>query len=94
MSTLTIELPETIARQIESKGISRQQIETVFIRVIQLYVGGTPPLRLRPEEKLTQKAKTLSDIRGTIPISRPQDFNVIRQQVITTQIRQRQAHGK
>jgi len=38
MSTFTIELSDTVTRQIQSKGISQQQIETVFIRVIQLYL--------------------------------------------------------
>jgi hypothetical protein len=37
-STFTIELPEALTRQIQSKGISQQQIETVLIRVVQLYL--------------------------------------------------------
>jgi hypothetical protein len=94
MSTFTIELPDTVMRQIQSKGISQQQLESVFIRVIQLYLDETLPTTMSTDVNLPQPTKTLLDIRGSIPVSAPQDFDAIRQQVISTHIRQRMPNGK
>ena len=93
MSTFTIELPEALTQQIQSKGISQQQLETVFIRVIQLYLDDTPPARMMADMIPPRHTKTLLDVRGSIPVSRPQDFDAIRQQVINTHIRQRMPNG-
>jgi hypothetical protein len=94
MSTFTIELPDTVIRQIQHKGISQQQLESIFIRVIQLYLDETLPITKRTDVKLPQPAKTLLDVRGSIPVSYPQDFDAVRQQVIHTHIRQRMSNGK
>ena len=94
MATFTIELPDTVTRQIQSKGISQQQIETVFIRVIQLYLEEPLPITMSTDGNLPPPTKTLRDIRGSILVSHPQDFEAIRQQVIHTHIRQRAPHGK
>ncbi len=39
MSTFTVELPETLNRQIRGKGMSQQQLETLFFRVLRLYLA-------------------------------------------------------
>jgi hypothetical protein len=89
MSTFTIELPEALTQQIRSKGISQRQLETVFIRVIQLYLDDTSSTKMMADMIPPRPTKTLLDIRGSIPVSGPQDFDTIRQQVINTHIRQR-----
>ena len=38
MTTLTLELPDNLARKIETKGISEQQLNAVILRFIQLYL--------------------------------------------------------
>jgi len=38
MTTLTIELPEILAQQIQTYGISRQGLEQIFIRLVQTYL--------------------------------------------------------
>lgn len=90
MSTLTIELPDIVARQIEQQGLSQQELETMVISIIQLYLAAPA----KNAEKRSFSAKTLQDLRGSIPVVQPQDFTAIRQHVITTQIRQRQAYGE
>lgn len=120
MSTFSIELPEALARQIQQKRISQQQLETVFIQVVHLYLsqyqspeteqGTIPPDKEESRDeillskitaqmtKLTDKAlspptKSLLDIRGSVPVSQPQDFDAIRKQVIRTHIQQRVLNG-
>lgn len=48
MSTLTIELPEALSKQIQKK-ISQQQLETAFFRVLQLCLSETPPIKTDTE---------------------------------------------
>ncbi len=43
MSTFSIELPEALTQQIQRKGISQQQIETVLIQVVHLYLRQYQP---------------------------------------------------
>jgi hypothetical protein len=38
MATLTIELPEILAHQIQTYGISRQGLEQMFVRLVQTYL--------------------------------------------------------
>ena len=38
MNNLTIELPETIAQQVQARGLSRQQIEVLVVRFLQRYL--------------------------------------------------------
>jgi hypothetical protein len=38
MSNLTIELPEVIVQQVQARGLSRQQIETLIINFLQRYL--------------------------------------------------------
>ncbi|GAK61103.1 hypothetical protein U27_01001 [Candidatus Vecturithrix granuli] len=87
MSTLTIELPETLSKQIQRKRISQQQLETIFSRVLQLYLNEIPLTTMNTERTPSHPPKTLRDLRGSIPVTGPQDFDAIRQQVISTQIR-------
>ena len=42
MSTLVIELPETIASEVRSSGIPKQQLEAVVLRFVQKYVQAYP----------------------------------------------------
>lgn len=90
MSTLTIEVPESLNRQIQSKRISKKQLETMFVWVLQLYLE-TP--QLNPDKPSFRSPITLRDLRGSIPVSTPQDFDAIRQKVISTRIRQRMFYG-
>jgi hypothetical protein len=94
MSTFTIELPDALTRQIKNKGISQQELETVFVRVIQLYLHETRSTATITDVKLSQPTKTLLDIRGSIPVSNPQDFDAIRQHVIRTHIDKRMHNGR
>lgn len=89
MSTFTIELPDVLTRQIQRKGISQQQLETIFVRVIQLYLDETLPTTMVTDVKAPQPIKTLLDVRGSILVSRPQNFDAVRQHVIKTHTRQR-----
>ena len=59
MATFTIELPDIVTRQIQRKGISQQQLETVFIRVIQLYLDETPA---REDEQCSATATASQNI--------------------------------
>ena len=93
MSTFTIELPEPLSRQIQSKRISQKQLETLFFRVLQLYLEAPPSTDTNTDVPSSQSAKTLRDLRGSIPVTAPQDFDAIRQQVINTHIRHRMSHG-
>ncbi len=83
MSTFTVELPETLNRQIRGKGMSQQQLETLFFRVLRLYLDA--PLLTITNTDVTPS--TLRDLRGSVPVATPQDFHAIRQQVISTHIR-------
>ncbi|TGO02339.1 hypothetical protein PN36_26560 [Candidatus Thiomargarita nelsonii] len=38
MATLTIELPEILAHQIQTYGISKQSLEQMFVRLVQTYL--------------------------------------------------------
>ena len=51
MSTFTMELPDTVTRQIQSKGISQHQLETALIRVIQLYLEEALPITMSTKEE-------------------------------------------
>lgn len=93
MSTFTVELPETLNRQIRGKGISQQQLETLFFRVLQLYLAGSPPTGVKTDVTQSRPPTTLRELRGSIPVAIPQDFDAIRQQVISAHIRQRVSHG-
>jgi hypothetical protein len=93
MSTFTVELPETLNRQIRGKGISQKQLETLFFRVLQIYLGAPPPTGTNTDGSSSRPPTTLPDLRGSIPVATPQDFHAIRQQVISTHIRQRVSHG-
>ena len=43
MNNLTIELPETIAQQVQARGLSRQQVETLVIHFLQRYLRDRQP---------------------------------------------------
>lgn len=90
MSTLTIEVPDALTAQIQNKRISKQQLETMFVRVLQRYLEAP---QLKPERPSFRSPTTLRDLRGSIPVSAPQDFDAIRQQVISTRIQQRMSYG-
>ena len=93
MSTLTIELPEALSKQLQRKKISQQQVEMVFFRALQLYLSETPLTTTHTEMTPSHAPTTLRDLRGSVPVAGPQDFDAIRRQVISTQIRQRMPHG-
>jgi hypothetical protein len=38
MSTLTVELPEALARELEQSGISLQQVEQLIVQLVQAYL--------------------------------------------------------
>ncbi len=38
MFTLTIELPETLAQQVETSGITKQRLEHVVIQLVRAYL--------------------------------------------------------
>ena len=38
MTTLTVELPEPLAQQLQNSGLSSKQVEPLIIRLIQLYL--------------------------------------------------------
>lgn len=66
MSTFVIELPETIATEVRSIGISKQQLETVVLRFVQKYVQEYPQVDLEhaldsDEVKLRQMAHAPGD---------------------------------
>lgn len=46
MSTLVIELPQTVARDVQSSGISEEQLEAVVLRFVQKYVQASPRAEL------------------------------------------------
>jgi len=73
MSTLTIELPEALSKQIQRKRISQQQLETEFFRVLQLYLSETLLTTTNIEMTPSHPPKTLRDLRGSIPVTGPQD---------------------
>lgn len=93
MSTVTIELPEVLSRQIEMKGMSQQQLQTILIRMIQVYLRDDQPPAAEHGISSEDHTKTLLDLRGSISVSQPQNFDAVRQQVIQTQIRKRMHHG-
>ncbi len=43
MNNLTIELPETIAQQVQARGLSRQQVEALVIHFLQRYLRDRQP---------------------------------------------------
>ncbi len=43
MNNLTIELPETIAQQVQARGLSRQQVEALVIHFLQRYLHDRQP---------------------------------------------------
>jgi hypothetical protein len=92
-TTVTIELPEALIRQIKGQGISQQQLQTIVIRMIQRYLRDHPSVEAEDGVSSGDHTKTLRDLRGSIPVSRPQNFNDVRQQVIQTRIRKRMPHG-
>lgn len=66
MSTLVIELPETIASKVRSSGIPKQQLEAVVLRFVQKYVQEYPQVELErlpnaDEIALQQMASALTD---------------------------------
>ena len=93
MSTVTIELPEALIRQIKGKGISQQQLQTIVIRMIQRYLRDHQSAEAEDGVSSGDHTKTLLDLRGSIPVSQPQNFDAIRQQVMQTHIRKRMPHG-
>jgi hypothetical protein len=46
MSTLVIELPETIASEVRSSGIPKQQLDAVVLSFVQKYVQAYPQVDL------------------------------------------------
>jgi hypothetical protein len=38
MATLTIELPEILVQQVQTRGISQQGLQQLFVRIVQLYL--------------------------------------------------------
>ncbi|MBE7468505.1 MAG: hypothetical protein HS114_05150 [Anaerolineales bacterium] len=38
MATLTIEVPEDLAQQIEQRGFSSQRLEQMFVNFVQIYL--------------------------------------------------------
>jgi len=56
MSNLTIELPEVIAQQVQARGLSRQQVETLIISFLQRYLRERQTER--PEEVTFDKNPT------------------------------------
>ena len=46
MSTLVIELPQDVASEVQSSGISEQQLEAVVVRFVQKYVQESPRAEL------------------------------------------------
>lgn len=38
MTTLTVELPEALAQQLQMRGLSAEQMEPIIIRLVQLYL--------------------------------------------------------
>jgi len=43
MNNLTIELPETIAHQVQARGLSKQQVEALVIHFLQRYLRDRQP---------------------------------------------------
>jgi len=43
MSPLTLELPQTLAQQVQAHGISQQGLSKICIQVIQLYMEESQP---------------------------------------------------
>ena len=43
MNNLTIKLPETIAQQVQARGLSSQQVETLVIHFLQRYLRDWHP---------------------------------------------------
>jgi metal-responsive CopG/Arc/MetJ family transcriptional regulator len=39
MSTLTVELPEALARELEQSGITTRQAEQLIVQLVQAYLG-------------------------------------------------------
>lgn len=46
MSTLVIELPQAVVHDVQSSGISEQQLEAVVLRFVQKYVQPSPRAEL------------------------------------------------
>ncbi|GAK49341.1 hypothetical protein U14_00563 [Candidatus Moduliflexus flocculans] len=65
MSMLTIELSDTMTRQIQNKGISQQQLETAFIRAIQAYFDETLPV-----QRILDNEQTLRPVKNVARPSR------------------------
>jgi hypothetical protein len=95
MATLTLELPEPIIQQLKTRGISQQQLNPLLIRLIQQYIrhpqaldieceGDTYDQGSKPDKR---GAKTLLELRGSVPVTNSQDFGAIRQQIIQTHAR-------
>lgn len=66
MSTLVIELPEAVASEAQSSGISTQHLEAVVLRFVQKYVQADPRIELErilneEEELLAQMADAATD---------------------------------
>ena len=93
MSSLTIELPEPLSRQIKMKGVSQEKLQSILIQMIQVYLHEEPVLEEDHDISSGESIKTLLDLRGSISVSQPQDFYAIRQQVIQTQIQKRTPHA-
>ena len=84
MSTLVIELPETIASEVRSSGIPQQQLEAVVLRFVQEYVQEYPQVALErvpnaDEVKLRQMAYAptdplfMADLQETVTAFAPVD---------------------
>lgn len=41
MTTLTIEFPETVAKQVQEKGLSPQQSQSLIVRFVELCLAAT-----------------------------------------------------
>ena len=45
MTTLTVELPQPLARQIESSGMSKPQLENIVVQLIEAYLSESEQLK-------------------------------------------------
>lgn len=43
METLTLELPQTLAQQVQARGISQQGLNGMFIQMVQLFLKESQP---------------------------------------------------
>lgn len=108
MTTLNIELPDKLTEKLHEQGVSIEQIEGVITRFVELYLhqkqlrdlmGMFAPFLSQANDSSqatddTRPPQNLLHLRGSVPVSEPQDFRAIRQAVIDTKSRQVTNHLK